>query len=50
MIAVYMNKKLIGRKFSDKELQKAIKKLPFTIINANKGDIPEVEMKLKGKK
>ena len=47
---IYEIKRLIGRKFSDKELQKEIKKLPFTIISANKGDIPEVEMKLKGKK
>ena len=46
---IYEIKRLIGRKFSDKELQKEIKKLPFKIIEANKGDIPEVEIKLNGK-
>ena len=46
---IYEIKRLIGRKFSDKEVQEEMKKLPFKIIKANTGDNPEVEIKLKGK-
>jgi len=35
---VYEVKRLIGRKFSDKEVQDAKKKLPFKIIQADNGD------------
>ena len=47
---IYEIKRLIGRKFSDKEVQEEIKKLPFKIINSNNGDFPEVEVNFRGKK
>ena len=47
---IYEIKRLIGRKFSDKEVQEEIKKLPFKIINANNGDFPEVEVIFNGQK
>ena len=47
---IYEIKRLIGRKFSDDEVKKEIKKLPYKIVHANMGDFPEVEVNIKGKK
>ena len=46
---IYEIKRLIGRNYSDKELNKEIQKLPFKIIKAEKGDFPEVELNINGK-
>ena len=47
---IYEIKRLIGRKFSDDEVKKEIKKLPYKIVHANMGDFPEVEVNIKGEK
>ena len=46
---IYEIKRLIGRKFSDDNLQEEIKKLPFNIIPANNGSL-EVEININGTK
>ena len=45
---IYEIKRLIGRKFTDEEVQLELKKLPFKIIKANSCDSPEVEIKVNG--
>ena len=47
---IYEIKRLIGRKFSDKEVQKEMEKLPFKIVHANEGDSPEIEVTINGEK
>ena len=47
---IYEIKRLIGRKFSDKEVKIEMEKLPFKIVHANDGDFPEVEVTIKGEK
>ncbi|BFZ56549.1 ATPase with role in protein import into the ER [Savitreella phatthalungensis] len=45
---IYDVKRFIGRRWEDKDLQKDLKGLPFTV--ANKGGRPVVEVKVKGEK
>ena len=47
---IYEIKRLIGRKFSDKEVKVEMEKLPFKIVHANNGDAPEVEVIINGTK
>ena len=47
---IYEVKRLIGREFSDENLQKEKEKLPFKIIKSIKGDFPEIEVEIKGEK
>ena len=47
---IYEIKRLIGRKFSDKEVQMEMEKLPFKIVHANEGDSPEIEVTINGEK
>ena len=44
---IYEIKRLIGRKFSDKDIKKEIKKLPFNVINLNDGS-PGIEINING--
>ena len=41
---IYGIKRLIGRKYSDKELQKEIEKLPYKVIKAKNEDTPMIEI------
>ena len=41
---IYEIKRLIGRKFSDKEVEKEMEKLPFKIIKSNDEDSPMIEI------
>ena len=41
---IYEIKRLIGRKFSDKEVKKEMEKLPFKIIKSNDDDSPMIEI------
>ena len=47
---IYEIKRLIGRKFSDREVKIEMEKLPFKIVHANNGDAPEVEVIINGTK
>ena len=47
---IYEVKRLIGREFNDKKLQEEIKKLPFKIVQSNRGKTPEVEIIINGQK
>ena len=41
---IYGIKRLIGRNYSDKELQKEIEKLPYKVIKAKNEDTPMIEI------
>ena len=45
---IYEIKRLIGTKFSDKEVKIEMEKLPFKIVHANNGDALEVEVTING--
>ena len=45
---IYEVKRLIGRKFSDKEVKEEIKKLPFKIISPKGEDSPVIEVNVEG--
>ena len=48
LFRVFDAKRLIGRKFSDPEVQSDIKHFPFTVLS--KGDKPVVEVEYRGEK
>ena len=47
---VYDAKRLIGRKFNDKEVQEDIKRWPFKVIKDSKSDRPIIELTYQNKK
>ena len=46
---IYEIKRLIGREFTDRIFQEEKEKLPFKIVRSDKGNYPEVEVKVDGK-